>query len=94
MIVKCVKIQRIHVHSYVGLEVEVFETYFTDWEDEPTPKKPKLSKSKTTPSKKGVRIMLKSGNAKVKKNHMISYIYSECLVITYMYSANLTIIVP
>ena len=32
----------------------------SDWEDEPNPKKPKISKSKTTPaSKKGMTVVLK-----------------------------------
>ncbi|XP_052057851.1 poly [ADP-ribose] polymerase tankyrase-like isoform X2 [Mytilus californianus] len=40
-----------------------------DWEDEPTTKKQKLSKSKTTPpSKKGVRVFLKSGKSSSKKS--------------------------
>lgn len=40
--------------------------FISDWEDEPTSKKQKLSKSKTTPpSKKGVRVFLKSGNGEV-----------------------------
>lgn len=41
----------------------------SDWEDEPTPKKPKISKSKTTPaSKKGMTVVLKMGNGNEEKS--------------------------
>jgi hypothetical protein len=41
----------------------------SDWEDEPTPKKPKISKSKATPSsKKGMTVVLKMGNGNDEKS--------------------------
>jgi hypothetical protein len=48
---------------------DVLYLIISDWEDEPTPKKPKISKSKATPSsKKGMTVVLKMGNGNDEKS--------------------------
>ena len=48
---------------------DVLYLIISDWEDEPTPKKPKISKSKSTPSsKKGMTVVLKMGNGNDEKS--------------------------